>query len=196
MHKTLEQLEKLVLDHLGINTGITPNNLPHASSGWQKVQAGNLGAVSSLSLTGLTGYLRYHLELTVRGTGGQMPLTMTLNGDTSSNYHAQAFNITNATVTGVSTAAAANVTLIPSNGGGTNNMILLGLDVQHDAQASFNIGFRWQGSSVCTTAASSVGRQGGGQLNVSVASITAIALTFNAAITGGTYILYGSKEIV
>lgn len=168
----------------------------HTGTGWTKVAAGNLGAVSSLTLSNITGHLRYRLVLHARGDGSQTPLYVTANGDTSNAYYAQIVNIANAVVTGVSIAPSTSIPLIPSSGAaGIDNSITLDLLVMHDDQASSNIMFSWQGHSVTTAAGSSVGRNGGGQLDVSYARITSIELTFTAAIVTGSYVLYGSNEV-
>lgn len=177
----------------GAGTGFAPDTHVHGvPDTWHLVASGNLGAVSSLDVPGLTGFKHYRLELFGQ-TAAQVigNVTATINGLTAANYGHQFQKVANGAATAAGTAGNANWPLATSLSGGTVNVMALILEVFHDDQASSPVGCLWHLAQIAAAAISSGQTVGGGIYNANVATITEITVAWSGGIDGGNYRVWG-----
>lgn len=163
---------------------------------WTALAAGTLGAVSALNITGLTGYRRLHLIVCTDGPGvaGGAP-TLQVNGLTDAQYNTQRIQISNATLSGVTSNGGTSFALCgaPTTTGQTLYDILVACNIAGTGAILAN--WRVTGAAAANVS-QSVSAVGFGDYLTGKSDLTAIKIAaFTQTITTGEYVLLGSKDV-
>jgi hypothetical protein len=180
----------------GAGTGFATDTHKHAMpTTWTKVAAGTLGAVASLSFTGLAGYRRYHLLVACRPADATPLVVMpTLKLNNSAAHYTERAEWVNGVLASAAQTNVATARLASGANARGSGPEHYDITVMHDDQGArettFVCHFVHHDMSATDIAALTFGTE-----NTAVASITEILLAFPGVLTDGEYVLYGSNEV-
>lgn len=155
---------------------------------WTPYRAATFSSVSSINLTSLTGYRRYHLLMYFDDVMNSGNYTLRVNGSSSLVYNYGGVKSFDGTLTAVDGENASRIVLMNGADGASNG-------------GMFDISLIHQGGAAAPVMISSVGSAGrtmydvrGGWRSGNPTSVTAVEVTF-AASHDGHYILMGSDQV-